>query len=282
LGPSESEPAVVEWQWHDDVPGYAGVARWALIGVLLVLVKANRNWRAWTILIPFYLLGEIVWPWVERLFSFLSPGSGQYGLPFQWLVVAWTALWLLGPWLAKCRPPLAFVLALVLGAAIGLANGFVLYEQRHLGRPLTIYAVWLFALLLAFALSGLSCRKTYGAGRFLAWLVPWLVVGVAIGLVCEHLWLSLYVPGRLRPLAISYLMPQLALMSLCGAATLYLSNLPFMYLAFRCPPYRDRFRKILRSAAFAPPAMNPSGTPSGQGAPVAATAHQRGRKTCGG
>jgi hypothetical protein len=282
LGPSETEPAIVEWHWYDDLAGYAGVARWALILFLLVLVKGNRNWRAWTILIPFYLLGEIVWPWVQRLEPFLSPGSGQYGLPFQWLAVAWTALWLLGPWLAKCRPPLAFVLALVLGATIGLANHFGLKEQRHLSQPLTTYAVWFFALLSAFTLSGVSCRRSYRPGRFLAWLVPWLVVGVAMGLACEHFWLSWYVPSRWRPLPISYLMPQLALMSWCGTAALYVLNLPFMYLAFRCPPYRDRFRKILRLAASAPPAMNPSGTPSGQGVPLAATADQRGRKTCGG
>ena len=81
----------------------------------------------------------------------------------------------------------------------------------------------------------LCCRKNYRPRRFLVWLVPWLVVGVIVGITCEFAWLLLprYLAGSGPP--ILALLPRLALIGLCEAGILYVLNLPFMILAFRCP-----------------------------------------------
>ncbi len=260
LGPSESEPVVVNWHWTDDTPAFAGVARWALILGLLLVVKANRNWQAWLILIPFALLGEFACDWINPHLTFLSMRPVRFGLGFQWLATAWTTLWLVSPWLARCRPLLAFVLALATGTAIGAANHFGLYGHRELGPPLTTCAAWLLALLTAFALSGLSCRQTNGAGRFLAWLIPWLVIGTVVGLTSEYVWLDYHPTPGSRPMMVPTIISNLELMSLSEAAILYLWNLPFLCLAFWLPTYRERFTSVLRL-----PHQSPSATPTAAG-----------------
>jgi hypothetical protein len=53
-GPGKTEPILVEWHWYCHFwPQYAG---WILILALLILVKENRSWQAWTILIVLYPL----------------------------------------------------------------------------------------------------------------------------------------------------------------------------------------------------------------------------------
>lgn len=248
LGPNTSEPVPIEWQWYYHLPSFAG---WALIAVLFVLVKENRDRRALTILIPLLLLSEVLWPWIERLLSCSGMNPDQLGPPLQWLLAAWTAVWLLSPWLARRRPILAFALAWLLTAGIGAAAETGLYRRLVVGEALMIYLVCTFALLTAFALSGLCCRNNYRPRRFLIWLAPWLVVGVIAGFMFE---LVRSLVGRgLPPSGLPYLLPRVAVVSLCTAGVLYVLNLPFMYVLFRCPLYRDRFQKLLRLQPVAPP-----------------------------
>lgn len=253
LGPSESEPAAVEWQWHYHLPSFAG---WALIAVLLIFVRENRNRSAWLILIPFLALGEVIWPWTVRLLSLPSRTGSDYGLALHWLLVAWTAIWLMSPWLARRRPAAAFVLAAAIVAIVGFAGqlgsllgldipfGFV--QRMFLGESIMMYLISAFALLVAFVLSGRSCRRRYSPERFLAWLAPWLFLGILAGCMSVYAWMYLSI------------LLQLSIVSLCLAGILYLLNLPFMYLAFRCPEYRDRFHRILHLPEYRKPASEVS------------------------
>ncbi len=249
LGANESEPFLIEWHWYYHLQAYPNVAPWGLIGVLLVLVRANRNWRAWTILIPFVVLGEVVSRWIEPLFATLFVGFGNYGLAFQWLVISWTALWLVAPWLAKCRPPAAFALALILATAIGLGEYFGIYQNRGFGQPLTGYLAWVLALVTAVGLTAISCRKSYSPGRFLLWLVPWLTAAAMGCVIGEHIVVSSWISGAGRGPGLLESMPELILLSLCIAAILYLLNLPYMCLAFYVGPYRERFQNVLHLPA---------------------------------
>ena len=214
MGPGESEPAVVEWQWYYHLPSFAG---WALIVALLVLVKENRNRQAWLILIPFLLLSEILWPWIERLFSLLSAGAALwYCDPFQWLLVAWTAVWLLSPWLARRRPAVAFVLALGLAAMVNIAAQIAVYqdEWRFVVTPLTNYVIFIFALLLAFVLSGLCCRKTYRPGVFWCGWCPGLSLGLPWDQAATSLWQFSHLPERVSAPPVLFLLPWLAVVFL--------------------------------------------------------------------
>jgi hypothetical protein len=242
LGPNESEPVLVEWHWHYHLPSLTG---WAFVGALLVLVKENRNRSAWLILIPFLLLGEVAWPCAVRLFSLPSSVEEQYGLPLQLFLVAWSAIWLLSPWLARRRPVTAFLLVVVFAAMVGIGGQFGVFHRLYFAFELSMYLTAALALPAAFVISRWSCRKHFRPKRFIAWLVPWLILGVIAG---ETSWI-LNLLGRSPQ---GWWVPAFALLlrvwifAICMAGILYLLNLPFMYLAFHCPLYRDRFHKLLR------------------------------------
>jgi hypothetical protein len=254
MGHRQSQPVLVEWHCYDQLSSFTG---WALLGVLLVLVKENRNREALTILIPFVLLSELLWPWIAYFLALLSVDTSQIAYPFQWLLVAWTALWLLSPWLARLRPALAIGLALVLAATVGATAEFGVSQRLVFSPALMNYAILTFALLLAFALSGLCCRRRYTPGRFLLWLALWLVLGVALGAIAELVRVYAYGYG-LAPLpAVADLLPGLIVSSLCFAGALYLLSLPYMYLALQSGLYEERFRKTLRLPEYVPPTKAP-------------------------
>ena len=189
MGHRQSQPVLVEWHWYDQLSDFAG---WALIGVLLVLVKENRNRQALTILIPFVFLSEILWPWIAYLLALLSVDTSQLNYPYQWLLVTWTALWLLSPWLARFRPAATIGLALLLAAAVGAVAEFGLSQLAAFTPALMNYSILIVALLLAFVLSAICCRRNYAPRQFLLWLVPWLILGVALGAIAELVRLYAY------------------------------------------------------------------------------------------
>jgi hypothetical protein len=254
MGHRQSEPVLVEWHWYDQLSNFAG---WALIAVLLVLVKENRNREALMVLVPFVLLSELLWPWIAYFLAVLSVDTGQIAYPFQWLLVAWTALWLLSPWLSRLHPALAISLALALAATVGAAAEFGLSQRLVFSPALMNYAILAFGLLLAFLLSGLCCRRKCTPGRFLLWLAPWLILGVALGAIAELV--RVYACGYgLAPLpAVADLIPGLMVSSLCFAGALYLLSLPYMYLALHSALYGERFHKTLRLPEYVPPAEAP-------------------------
>ena len=251
LGPHESQPEFLPWQWYYHLPQYAGCA---LIVSLLLLVKENRNRQAWLILVPFLLLSEIFRPWIERVLLMLGGGAGRNSLPLQWLVFVWTVVWLVSPWLARRRLAVAFVLVPAFAVSVGFVAEFALYQFMYVNRlefpryfygmlSQDTYLVAIFAMLLAFTLSALCCRRTYRPRRFVLWLAFWLFVSVVVGMTGDAVWIF-YKLGRLDILPSR--LPLVGLMSLCMAGALYLFNLPFMVLVFRCPLYRDRFHRLLR------------------------------------
>jgi hypothetical protein len=249
---SEIEPALLEWHWYYHLPDFAG---WALILALLVLVKDNRNWQAWIILIPFALLSEVLWPWVESLFSLGSLSREHVAAAFQSLIVAWTALWLLGPWLARCRPTFAVILALGLTAMLGMGAQRALRGYWPFGLTLVEDLVASLPLVLAFVLSGLCCRRRYTPWKFSLWLLFWLPAAVLTGVACEVAGIFAQQPERLSTLPA--MLPRLAIAALSLAGPLYLFNLPYMLLAAKCPLYRDRFCKVLRLPTALPPLVTP-------------------------
>lgn len=254
MGRRQTRPVLIDWHWYDQLFPFAG---WALLGVLLLLVPENRNRQALLILIPFVLLSEIMWPWVAYFLAVLAVDTTQVSYPFQWLLVAWTALWLLSPWLLRLRPVPAIGLALVVAAGIGVAAEFVLCQGPAFTSSLMNYAILILASLLAFVLSGFYCRRNYSPRRFLLWFGPWLVVGVALGVVAELGRVCISSEGPASLPAVGQLLPGLIVSSSCFAGMLYLLSLPYLYLAFHNDLYRERFQKMLRLPAYVPPEKAP-------------------------
>jgi hypothetical protein len=218
-----------------------------LILALLVLVKENRKWQAWLILVPFVLLNNILWPSIEGPFTWLCAtllaGSSAYALScaasLRWLIAALAAIWLMSPWLARCQAIVGAILAVGVALSGGIATCALAYGFDSPGHiALVLYAAWVIALAVAFALSRLCCRRLFGRPRFLGWLLLWvvIVVGGLFGL-CGAISLASSPGSLLLPTAL----PALPL-----AITVYLVNLPFMVLLFASPFYRDRFCRLLR------------------------------------
>lgn len=241
LGPQESQPVVVEWQWYEHLPYFFG---WLLILALLVVVRENRNGQAWTILIPSLLLYFVLWPWIVRLLGLSSRTEEILGDPIQLLIVGWTAVWLLSPWLARYRPSVIFLLALGLVLLIGAVFYFAVYQSLDLQPMLFFYPLAIFTLLLGISLTARSCHGVYRPKAFMAWLVLWLPIGAAISLGGMVV-VVMIMNSSVAALSLFFLIT-LTIGSSILAGLLYLLNLPYMILAFRCPIYRERFQKILR------------------------------------
>ena len=240
LGPHESAPVVVEWQWYEHLPYFFG---WLLILALLVVVRENRNGQAWTILIPSLLLAFVLWPWIVQLLGLSSRTEEIFGDSIQLLIIGWTAAWLLSPWLARYRPSVIFLLALGLVLLIGAVFYFAVYQSSDIHPMLFYYPMAIFALLLGISLTARSCHGVYRPNAFMAWLVLWLPIGAAISLG-SMLVVVMIMNSSVPPLSIFLI--TLPVGSAIIASMLYFLNLPYMILAFRCPLYRERFQKILR------------------------------------
>lgn len=239
-GPRETEPITVEWHWHYQVwPHHAG---WILIIALLILVEANRSWQAGLILAVFYVLCEVFVPWYARS----DRMSRQETAFLSAIIAAWTAAWLLSPWLAKLRPIVALALVLAMSLMIGVVQGFW-FEPALLFRPLSLIGLVMgfFPLPVAFALSALCCQRKYRLRRFMLWLMLWLVVAFAVGCVAMCVGNSLW-GEDLRHRDFSDFIFILVVAPLVFGIVAYGLNLPFMLLTLLCRTYRERFHRLLR------------------------------------
>ena len=77
------------------------MAFWALIVLPALLVKENRRWPAWAILIPLLVIVVIC----QMLANVTTQAAGVEGLQtfFVTLAAAWAAVWLVGFWFASRR-----------------------------------------------------------------------------------------------------------------------------------------------------------------------------------
>jgi hypothetical protein len=218
-----------------------------LVLALLVLVKENRRWQAWTILIPFLLLGELLIPWLGRLERMPGDTLGFV----QAMVTAWTAAWLLLLWVARFRPAIGCVLVVGQAVAVGVTCWL---QQGLMSDWLSLLGVttMLLPLPAALILSRRCCRSNYGNGRFMAWLLLWAIVGTA---VADGLCTSAVLLWGVGHHDVSEIVFYLLVGSLMFGLCAYLLNLPFMVLTLVCPAYRDRLQGSRRPA----PALLDSG-----------------------
>ena len=239
--PLTGPATLLRWRWYYHAPT---VALWALILLLLVAPKANRHRQAWLIFVPLGVV-LLLWSMFVRLLSMPSDPQQRFGFVVVTAAMAWAAVWLLGHWLGRRSRFLTFLGMWLVMDAVGAASYFCHYGGGldELAPMLITYGVFIVFPALGTTLAGFSCRKRFSPGRFLAWLLMWTVVPC---MLLPLLWMSLILfaagppPGQL---------PMIALMLTVSSAVLgglvYLWNLPFLVLAFKCPFYGERLRKML-------------------------------------
>ncbi len=240
LGDEESKPAFVQWQWAYYLPS---LLIWLIVGLLLVVPKANRNRQAWLILIPPVLVITL-WPMPFRLMPMPAEFALSFGLVFVSLAKAWTVVWLIGHWLARLHPLFSFLLTLAVMPAVGalcFLGEYGAIATDELLRWSIAFGILPFVLLAAMALSRFHCRKRYGPRRFMVWLLLWTVVPLVV-----------LIGGTSLPsldaelIVLLWVFLRGMIMALFLAGMLYLVNLPFMILAFKSPFYRERFLAAFR------------------------------------
>jgi hypothetical protein len=254
LAPNEGEPTVVEWHWYYHLPSFAG---WAFILALLVLLKENRNIQAWTMLIPYFLLGEIVGYWLEHGLS-AQPFSVY---AFRWILTVWTVLWIMSPRLTRPRAWVTFLRTLggvVLFGAVAIFGLILedggdfthLFAGQMLLGIVIVYGLLTFSLLFALGMSKLCCRRKYRPVRFWLWFGFWLIFGMALfASVLQYV----SMPGDLPSNTLLILLMRAFFVASIVASIIYILNIPFMIVLLRCPLYRERFQKMFALSEVVPP-----------------------------
>lgn len=252
---SGESAVVVPWRWYDHVPA---IPLLVPIVLPLVLVKSNRSWQAWLIVLPL-LAVAILWRLLAGLL-FMPPSSAEtLGFFAVSLAAAWSVVWLLGDWLARLGKLSGLLVACALSLAM-VSLSFVC----HRGFAADMESLWMLvplgwfpcALVFAAALSAYCCGGRYRASRFLSWLLLWMP------LVSSLAGLLLVVPliaVNLSEVTVAGLLSEVLMAGILwtvGAPLaglgVFVLNLPFALLAVESPFYRDRFCRVLRLAELLP------------------------------
>jgi len=129
--------------------------------------------------------------------------------------------------------------------------------QTATAGSLLRYLAGALAVLLGMTLSRRVCGRHYTAGRFMSWLLLWLVV----------MFMCLMVPPAIMMASVMRMVMgawvsvfPLIVGGTMSAAGVYILLLPFMILAFRNSLYRERFESIFR---FATAGSGPSSEEAG-------------------
>ena len=216
----------------------------------MVAVKANRNPRAWLVLIPL-LAVNLLWTMLKKIIPLPSSAMAMFDQLFISLTMGISIVLLFGHKIGNRNRFVTFLLAMFLMAGIGIAGaisyGGLAFSPEVLGAAV-VFAVLTLAMLLAFVFAGCCCKKRYSGLRFMLWLAVW-TVGACMVIVLGYLGIAMIVltivgsslPGGL----ISVLLGALGVSLLLGGC-LYVIILPFMILAMRSCFFRERFYACMR------------------------------------
>ena len=249
VGTCASDPAVVDWHWHYNA---ATAAPWALIALLLVLPKANRNRQAWLILIPL-AAALMLWRGAALLFDAGVGPQQQMGTLLMSVATAWTSVWLLGHWLRSRYRIVRFFSILAVMAGVGALGLFCSGEGDDGSMPnvifATYYGVVVVGLVAAMMLAGRFCRKRFSGLRFGLWLLLWIEV-VTVGLPMLIFlgvlgWMAI-AQGPLAQFAGGLIAIPMMMTMLAGIV--YVFNLPFLILGTRNTFYRRRLEGMFRGS----------------------------------
>ncbi len=247
LGSGQGTPTVFRWRWYYGVPS---LALWALILLVLILVRGNHSWQAWLILLPpsavIVSLGMIA-----RLVS-MPPDMAEPMTDYLVsLAATWTIVWLLGHWFAGLNRIAGFFLALTMMLALcslSLYCALGMASVQELAIWLAVYGIGSFTLLLSTTLSGMCCRGQYRPGLFMAWMILWTFLASAISVPIVAMVVAGFEANGIVESLTVFVMALFSCLIFGGilSVALYVMNLPFMLLATRSPFFRERFRQFFR------------------------------------
>lgn len=218
----------------------------------LLLLPANRRWRAWMVLAPPILVHALLY--VAGFALSLLPGGLQV-FAEQMLTLpalALSAVWLVSHRLARVGRGGAFVLTLlVMGvmAALALATSGAA-SSGMLIASLIVGGSGLASLTIGFAFAGWRSQERFAPWTFAAWLL----LGLLLASMLFATGLSAVVAATTA--GAGMVMPIWVLGILISGGVygfaLFAIVAPFLVLAFRNSLYRERFHGVFRFERRAP------------------------------
>ena len=267
LGPREGKPVIIRWsRWWNETRMALRLLPWVLL-LGMLLLRANRNLRAWMILLPLGLVQGVAW-----LFSLISlfPESPFwiFFVMIRFMLILFpaglAALLLISPYLKIPNRWVSFLYGLiVMGLAgavkyVGPQGTALIPVIKHFSYY--YYGIGSLLLILALMVSAYKCRKGFSSGLLLIRLAFWFLLGVCVAHLAEGVWLLNTVghdaPRQSPSSPWEFLFGSLTI-GLFFGIILFLTVLPVMILALRSGLYRTRLMALLYPATKGlPPGEN--------------------------
>jgi hypothetical protein len=264
LGPARSEAASLYWQ---PIRRYSAWPLWAIVGLLAIVPRANRRWRALAILLPLGLVALAGWglgsiavaleasgdPAVLSFLSFLCVG---WGLTCSFVLLA-------APWLAgRSRAVTTWkILAAVFVAAL-LQGLWYVDDPMWMGAWLGCTMIAAVAAIVPCMFAGFHCRREFYPGRFGLFAFLWLFGLLACAtLVVGGILAGLAAFDGARSTEFAGLLAAIVAAALGVGAFVFVTTFPFLWLAFANPFYRERLQMLFQTAndLLAPPPVTHAG-----------------------
>lgn len=246
LGDDEGPATEFEWKWHWSV---LPLAPWLLL-LPLLMMKSNRNRRAWAVLIPVAVLA------VPFYTLQLVPGLGVYLVDgFMFITLGLAVVWLLSHRLRALGRARAFfnscalfvlvgIGATMLGDGLSFSRGFA---DSLVSNLLTYLAVGA-AVFLAILFAAFVCRKHYDRTRFaVSFLGALVVMSVLVVMaLMMFVFLSMLASGQLDVEMLLAFLGAAPVGMAASAGILLVLTTPFLVLTMRNGLYEGRLRACCR------------------------------------
>jgi hypothetical protein len=242
LGAAQSQPVMYDWKLYYQIPN---LILW-LILFGCFLLKENRNWRAWLVLLPLAAVFAM-WGMLKQVLPSSSSINNPFSLILSTLAIAVAILWLMSHRLLLRRGIAMFSWSLAGLLIIGLISVYSFCGLNFSNEPMSIlilYVAWAVSLLLGLLIARYFCRKKCGGVSFALSLLLWMIVTFdAAMFFCMLLMLAMQ--GILSH-NIDSIFIQVPLVGTVMAVVFYIFTLPYIILTFKCEFYRRRFFACLR------------------------------------
>lgn len=257
LGRTESDPVTYTWSFIDNL---SGLVVWVAVLIVFILFRENWTPKAFLILLPMFVV-SVVWLGLKKATGMPSNAAMMYDIIFNSLVAGIAALWLLAERIGNRNRLATFLLAVVVMAimcALGIVSlgGFKL--SADMAGISVVFAVLAATALLAFAITGWMCRKSYSAVRFMLWLAVWTVAPCLLMMMivaAVSVIGGLVMGNGLPPQALLLMALMFPLAGLILGGFIYAILFPFMILAFKSDLFRRRFYGCFRLKGMLAPAV---------------------------
>ena len=241
LGAAQGKTVHLSWRWYYSMPA---LTLWSLLIGLLVILRENRKWQVWLILVlpVVALLGR--WG--------ISADSGDLDLLLYLTTtfpLAWTCVWLSAPYLKRRTRKQVFfsaVSVMFLGGLLAYLGYFGFWcASQACAIVIIVWTVGSVALTLGLLMAGRFCGGNFRLGRFVVGTVL-VLPAVTAGVLIPTLGGAIVVQIGATALPMLVLIcVQLGIASLFVSGFLFAVNFPVLVLAGFTDCYWERLKNVV-------------------------------------